>query len=102
MFHSITFKNCENNWTNAFPLGNGVFGAMAFYRGKSLSLPMNHYEVYYNIKKDVLPEDILKSSPKCEDPGALHRTAVVRADRNRVTDGQPYCDYRDNKAGDVN
>ena len=57
--HSVVFKNCENSWQNALPIGNGTFGAMAYYQEKTLFLPMNHYEVYYNIGAAVLPEDIL-------------------------------------------
>ena len=61
--HSVVFKNSENSWQNALPLGNGVFGAMAYYKDKILSLPLNHYEVYYNISSAVLPEDILAATP---------------------------------------
>ncbi|HBP39206.1 MAG TPA: sugar phosphorylase [Clostridiales bacterium] len=47
MSHQIHFRNCSNDWHNALPLGNGVMGAMAFYRNGRLSLAVNHYEVYY-------------------------------------------------------
>ncbi len=47
--HSVRFENRENDWKNALPLGNGVFGAMAYYNENVLHLPMNHYEIYYNI-----------------------------------------------------
>ncbi|MBR5140126.1 MAG: hypothetical protein IKV16_03635, partial [Clostridia bacterium] len=67
--HQILFKNCENSWKNALPLGNGVFGAMAFYKDNALSLPMNHYEVYYTISDSVLPKDILRDTPDENDPG---------------------------------
>ena len=61
--HSVIFKNCENTWQNALPIGNGVFGGMAYYSDRTLSLPINHYEVYYNVAAAVLPEDILAATP---------------------------------------
>ena len=92
--HRVVFQNRENNWQNALPLGNGCFGAMAFYKDNALSLPMNHYEVYYNIEKDVLPSDILASSPQCGTPGADHCATHERALRNLPKDGEPFYYYR--------
>ena len=58
MKHSVRFDNCENHWDNALPLGNGVFGCMLFYERAKLYMPMNHYEVYYNISDTVCEGDI--------------------------------------------
>ena len=82
MKHSVRFDNCENHWDNALPLGNGVFGCMLFYERARLHMPMNHYEVYYNISDTVLPDDILASMPECDEPGAIHNQCRQRADRN--------------------
>jgi len=49
MKHAVVFKNCSNHWDNALPLGNGVFGGMVYYNGTKMFMPLNHYEVYYNI-----------------------------------------------------
>ena len=57
MKHSVFFQNADNHWDNALPLGNGCFGAMLFFEENKLFMPLNHYEVYYNIKETVLPED---------------------------------------------
>ena len=99
--HSIVFKNCENSWKNALPLGNGCFGAMAFWQDGSLSLPLNHYEVYYNISSAVLPEDKLKATSTSADPGGVHRSYRERADRNQPKDGEPFYYYRMNKPDHV-
>lgn len=92
MAHQITFKNCENSWSNALPLGNGVFGAMVFYEDGVLSLPMNHYEVYYTLSDTVLPQDLLRAQTAAE-PGAKHQSVVTRAQRNLAPEGEPYCPY---------
>jgi len=92
--HSVIFKNCENSWKNALPLGNGCFGAMAFWQDGSLSLPLNHYEVYYNISTAVLPEDKLKAVKDTADPGSIHRAFRARADRNQPKEGEPFYYYR--------
>ena len=103
--HQILFKNCENSWKNALPLGNGVFGAMAFYKNNSLSLPMNHYEVYYTISDSVIPADIMKNTPVENDPGALHREYYEKALHNEPGEGEPFFYYRSDKTkwkpGDV-
>ncbi len=103
--HSILFKNCENSWKNALPLGNGVFGAMAFYKDNALSLPMNHYEVYYSISDSVLPEDMLKNTEEEKEPGRLHRAYLEKAEHNIPAEGEPFFYYRLDKTtwkpGDV-
>ena len=98
--HSILFKNCENTWQNALPLGNGIFGAMAYYRNKTLSLPFNHYEVYYNIKAAVLPADILAQTPIDRNPGELRRSYEARADRNQPGAGESFTYFRLDKAAE--
>ena len=92
--HSIVFKNSENSWKNALPLGNGVLGAMAFYRNNSLSLPLNHYEIYYNISDQVLPKDILEKTPIEKNPGEIHQKYYERAEHNIPKDGEPFHIYR--------
>lgn len=105
MKHSVFFKNRDNKWDNALPLGNGCFGAMLYHEDHTLYMPMNHYEVYYNIAKDVLPADILKSrqDPSAmtantngdENPyGAAHRVFKRRADANQLEDTAPFQYYR--------
>ena len=99
MKHSILFKNQDNHWDNALPLGNGVFGCMVYYENSQLHIPMNHYEVYYNISASVLPEDILKSLPEISNPGA------DRAERTRIANanaGEPFFYYKQvrNSAGE--
>lgn len=98
MKHSVRFDNCENHWDNALPLGNGVFGCMLFYERAKLYMPMNHYEVYYNISDTVLPDDILAAMPECSEPGALHVQTRQRADRNMPPEGEPHCLYRKDRA----
>ena len=93
MAHIIRFANCENNWMNALPLGNGVFGAMVFYEDGVLSLPMNHYEVYYNISDKVLPKDQLAQTPDFSDPGNWHREWVGLAEKNKAKEDQAHCFY---------
>lgn len=93
MAHCIRFANCENNWMNALPLGNGVFGAMAFYEDGVLSLPMNHYEVYYNISDKVLPKDQLAQTPDFPDPGNWHREWAGLAEKNKAKEDQAHCFY---------
>ena len=103
--HQILFKNCENSWKNALPLGNGVFGAMAFYKDNALSLPLNHYEVYYTISDSVLPKDILRDTPQENDPGAIHRKYYTMAEHNQPGEDGLFFYYRSDKTlwkpGDV-
>lgn len=99
MKHYVTFDNRENHWDNALPLGNGVFGCMLFFERGRLHVPMNHYEVYYNISEKVLPEDIEKGLPQCKEPGARHRAVLARANANAQVEGEPYCLYLRDRAG---
>ena len=93
MAHIIRFANCENNWMNALPLGNGVLGAMAFYEDGVLSLPINHYEVYYNISDKVLPKDQLAQTPDFPDPGNWHREWVGLAAKMKAKEGEAHSFY---------
>lgn len=97
MKHAVIFKNRQNKWDNALPLGNGVFGSMLFYEKNKLFMPMNHYEVYYNIRKNVLPEDIYKAMPDAEEPGAFHREKLKRAELNQPTENDTYSFYGSEK-----
>ncbi len=96
--HSVLFKNTENDWENALPLGNGVLGAMAYFKDGILRLPLNHYEIYYNVSETVLPEARLKASADCDDPGAYRRATIERADRNQPQGKESFTYYRTDKA----
>lgn len=97
MKHSITFNNVDNNWDNALPLGNGCFGCMVYFKNHKLNIPMNHYEVYYNIEKDVLPQDKLKAYMESDSPGTLHEKYKQRADDNQPLQNEPFCNYGSDK-----
>ncbi|MBE5868423.1 MAG: hypothetical protein E7293_05605 [Lachnospiraceae bacterium] len=98
MKHSIVFEHCGNKWDNALPLGNGVFGAMLYYEKDVLYMPMNHYEVYYNISKNVLPEHKLAAHKPVQEPGRVHQDYVEKAIGNEPAEGEPFCYYRTKKA----
>ena len=97
MKHSVIFSKIGNNWDNALPLGNGCLGAMIYYNKGKLFAPLNHYEIYYNIREDVLPKDKLNKFIPTETPGRIHTETVERADRNRPSGQEPYCDFRTDK-----
>lgn len=106
MKHSVIFKNAENHWDNALPLGNGVFGTMLYYEDGTLHMPLNHYEVYYNINDSVLPsataeedEAFLAKVKDLSDEeiaayGEEHRARRRKADGNLPPEGEPFCEYR--------
>lgn len=106
MKHSVFFHNADNHWDNGLPLGNGVYGTMLYYEDGILNMPLNHYEVYYNINDSVLP-----SSTEAEDRaflektkdlspeeravyGVEHRERRKKADGNVPKEGAPFCEYR--------
>ena len=106
MKHSVLFRNADNHWDNGLPLGNGVFGTMLYYEDGILNMPLNHYEVYYNINDSVLP-----SSTEAEDRAFLeknkslspeeraaygeeHRARRKKADGNIPPEDEPFCEYR--------
>lgn len=47
MAHEIVFEGVCNDWNSALPLGNGKYGAMAFFRDGALHIALNHYDIYY-------------------------------------------------------
>ena len=111
MKHSVIFKNQDNRWDNALPLGNGILGSMLFYQKGKLYMPINHYDVYYNIRTWVLPEKrreriVLKDGGK-----EYHAEKRALADKNIPAPGESYCDYtygeerstvaHDNRTGDA-
>lgn len=46
--HGIHYKRAAVHWTEALPVGNGTFGAMAYLEQQHLCLSMNHYDIYYS------------------------------------------------------
>lgn len=105
MKHTVIFKDIENHWDNALPLGNGVLGAMLYYEQDRLFVPLNHYEVYYNIDDSVLPSSTAEADQALIDKatetlgtpefpyGKLHAERRKVADENAV-EGAPFCEYR--------
>lgn len=98
MKHSITFTNADNKWDNALPLGNGCFGAMVYYEKNRLYMPMNHYEIYYNISDKVLPKDKLEGYVPEKNPGAVHQEYIDRANRNQPVGKETFTNYMLDKA----
>ena len=105
MKHSVFFNNAENHWDNALPLGNGVFGTMLYFEGGTLYMPLNHYEVYYNINDKVLPsayedEDlaVIADADSIGKEGCSygeeHKARREKADGNLPPEGEPFCEYR--------
>ena len=93
MKHFVHFHNADNHWDNGLPIGNGCFGAMLYFEDGRLHMPMNHYEVYYNISAAVLPADKLNAMPSAEDPGLIHRTYLSRADANKPKGEETFTFY---------
>ncbi len=92
------FKNTDNKWDNALPLGNGCFGSMLYFEKNKLHMPMNHYEVYYNIEKNVLPEAKLKAYKPSESPGQPHIDAINRANANQPVENETFINYMSDKS----
>ena len=97
MKHSVVFKNTDNHWDNALPLGNGVFGAMVYFEKSKLHIPMNHYEVYYNIEENVLPKDKLANAKPCVTPGAKRDKILTRAKNSIAPEGESFSCYRSDR-----
>lgn len=93
MKHMISFEHCDNKWDNALPIGNGCFGAMLFFEEHTLYMPLNHYEVYYNIGRSVLPEDMAKEQAMSKEPGERHKLYQRRAEINQPKNDMPFCTY---------
>lgn len=51
--HTIRYENAQSDWSEALPLGNGHFGAMAYYNGGELTYALNHYDVYFGKLKNL-------------------------------------------------
>jgi len=113
MKHSVFFDRAENHWDNALPLGNGVFGTMLYYEDGALHMPLNHYEVYYNIQDKVLPsafaeedQKIIHDAERIGAPdcsyGAPHTERVKMANGNVPPEGEPFCEYRITREQAVN
>ncbi|MBO5653606.1 MAG: hypothetical protein J6S44_05280, partial [Clostridia bacterium] len=105
MKHSVFFNDAENHWDNALPLGNGVMGAMLYFEGGALHMPLNHYEVYYTINDSVLPSDrekedleILKNAHRIGASdctyGKKQTEMRAKADGNIPRGDEPFCEYR--------
>ena len=94
MKHSVMFKNSENHWDNGLPLGNGCFGTMVYFEKNELYMPMNHYEVYYNIEKNVIPKQRALAMAEAENPGKDHEERIKLALENVPPEGEPFSLYR--------
>ncbi|WP_127493256.1 glycosyl hydrolase family 95 catalytic domain-containing protein [Paenibacillus glycanilyticus] len=44
---TVTYDNAPSSWNEALPLGNGHFGGMVYYEDETMTMALNHYEVYY-------------------------------------------------------
>ena len=93
MKHSVMFDNCGNKWDNALPLGNGTLGCMLFYQKGKLYMPINHYDIYYNIRTWVLPEKRRQRLSLNDGGKEYHEKFRRLADANIPKDGEPFCDY---------
>ncbi len=102
MNHTVLFDNAENHWDNALPLGNGTFGCMLFFEKRKLHMPMNHYEVYYNISDPLLPSDKLAAMPKVERIGEEHRLKRSIADESVPGEDGLYCLFRSSRKSVIN
>lgn len=92
--HKVVFENCENSWKNALPMGNGCFGAMAFYEKSALSVAMNHYEIYYNLSENVLPDDILNAQQLSDENTPDLPLFPKDPESYLPKDGEPFSYYR--------
>ena len=86
--HGIHYENATVYWTEALPLGNGTFGAMAYLKDQQMRLSMNHYEVYYS----GLPE-YSRTAQKIQQSyykvGGYTKEEYVRRAREALETGQP-------------
>lgn len=78
--HEICFRNTENDWDNALPVGNGRLGAMVFFQDNTLHVSLNHYDCYYRLlprPHGQAPEsgsEKEKSSGMFQDPARFYCT----------------------------
>ena len=99
MKHSIVFRNRDNHWDNALPLGNGSFGAMPYFEEHELHLPMNHYEVYSYTRKTIIPSRNYEFQKNMTLPagfqnGSAHREYYEKAQSNIPKGEEAFCEYR--------
>ncbi len=85
VLHAINFRNTENEWANALPMGNGHMGAMAFFRDNALILALNHYDVYYTNNEDM--QEGKYTGPLAEE---FRKMADATAVDPKT---QPFCDH---------
>ncbi|MBE6650956.1 MAG: hypothetical protein E7613_06555 [Ruminococcaceae bacterium] len=102
MNHTVLFDNTENHWDNALPLGNGTFGCMLFFEKEKLHMPMNHYEVYYNISDPLLPADKLSAMSEIKNAGEEHRRKCTTADESVPGDDGLYTLFRSSREAVIN
>ncbi len=78
--HEICFRNAENDWDSALPVGNGRLGAMVFYKNHALHIALNHYDCYY------------QGLPKMK-MGETYEALCRRTDEARKSGDTSFCHY---------
>lgn len=106
--HEICFRDVENDWDSALPVGNGRIGAMVFYKNHVLHIALNHYDCYYQalpkLKKKTEEEREKEAGEKqgsfsaraFEDPAKFRETyeELCRlADTARESGDTSFCHY---------
>lgn len=102
VMHSISFDNAYNDWNEALPMGNGVFGGMVYFRDYAYTTAMNHYEVYYSIHerpgaqaglsaqlgecREHYLQSAVEKTRNCETDGFLHYRKTIWPDADTVKD----------------
>ena len=87
--HSIIFDNTCNDWNEALPTGNGIFGGMVYFKDRVYTTAMNHYEVYYSIL------DQYAVSSGCEQPQRSYESYVRAAkEMTRDCEKEAFWHYR--------
>ncbi len=100
--HSIIFDNTYNDWNEALPTGNGVFGGMVYFKDRFYTTAMNHYEVYYSIHEQYVRsngcepqrsyESYVRSAKEmtrnCEKEAFWHYRKTIWPDADEVKDAQ--------------
>ena len=107
--HSIRYDGVFSDWSEALPLGNGQFGAMAWWDGQ-LHFSMNQYEVYYRklsgCRRSARPRDFHRMGGRSYD----EMKALAAASGRRMAGGEAelygdtlggfYRDYGKNPGGE--
>lgn len=86
--HGIRYENAAVHWTEALPLGNGTFGAMAYLQDAHMRLSMNHYEVYYSGLPDY-SRTAQKTQRHYQKAGGDTKAAYVQRAKAALETGQP-------------